>query len=150
MTDAVLNTAIANQTILGQYESSPVEATPLPLPIPNVVPPYVGSNVNTEAYPPPQGSPAASPFHGSAADLMPLASIGATALSNSLNGGGLTGPASVLAAMSIGAFYKNPASGVSEGAVSTQPVSTGKTAVGNPCTKTPPYYGQGVVGANVP
>jgi hypothetical protein len=146
MTDAVLSTEFANTPVPGYYlAGTPNTLVNQP---PNVVPPYTGSNANTEAYPAPSG--AAAPFPGNAADILPLASIGRVNLNLSLNSGGLTGPASLLAAMSTGAFYQNPASSVTEGAVSTSPVSTGKTALGNPNAKVAPYYGQGVVGANVP
>lgn len=95
MTDPVLSTEIANTPLPGYYE--PGAATQPPTP--NVVPPYTGANVNSQFV-----YLAPAPFRGSAAGLIPLASIGCSNLSNSLNSGGLTGPASVLAGMSTGAI----------------------------------------------
>jgi hypothetical protein len=144
MTDSVLTTEIANTPVLGSLLTAAGNAQPS-IPIPNVITPYVGTNVNTES------TTGASPFTGSAADLLPLASIGAVRLNVTLNNGGQTGPASILAAMSTGALYALPASSVTEGAVSISPVSTGKTAPGNPNAKVPPAPGNGgIVGANVP
>jgi len=121
MTDTVLSTEIANTPEPGYYLPGKADRQP---PVPNVVPPYSGSNTNVET-------------------VMALASRGAFNLNLSLNNGGQTGPASVLAAMSTGATYAGQDKAGSMG-YNTAPKNPN---IGNPGAVT---NNGGVVGSNVP